>query len=69
MKFSCAAQNSAFKNHPRDILRDENHFYGIVLVHIYIYKAEKPSVRLQFRWRPMIFLPADAHIEAFFVPN
>ena len=28
------AQNSAFKNHPRVILRDENHLYGIVLVHI-----------------------------------
>ena len=29
-----AAQNSAFKNHPTDILRDENHDYGIVLVPI-----------------------------------
>ena len=27
-------QISAFKNHPRDILCDENHLYGIVLVHI-----------------------------------
>ena len=34
MKFLCAAKNSTFKNHPRDILRDENHLYGIVLVHI-----------------------------------
>ena len=34
MKFSCAAQNSTLKNHPRDILRDENHLYGIVLAHI-----------------------------------
>ena len=34
MNFSCAAQNRAFKKHPRDILRDENPFYGIVLVHI-----------------------------------
>ena len=34
-----------------------------------IYKAEKSSVRLQFQWRPTIFLPADARIEAFFVPN
>ena len=34
MKFLRAAQNPAFKNHPRDILRDENHLYGIVLVHI-----------------------------------
>ena len=34
MKFSCATQNSAFKMHPRDILQDEIHLYGIVLVHI-----------------------------------
>ena len=34
VKFSCASQNPAFKNHPRDILRNENHLYGIVLVHI-----------------------------------
>ena len=34
MKLSCTAQNSTFKNHPGDILRDENHFYVIVLVHI-----------------------------------
>ena len=34
MKFLQAAKVSAFKNHPRDILRDENHFYGIVLVYI-----------------------------------
>ena len=31
---SRAAQNSAFKNHPTDILHGENHLYGIVLVHI-----------------------------------
>ena len=29
-----ATQNSAFKNHPRDILRDKNHFYEIILVHL-----------------------------------
>ena len=34
MKFSRAAQNPTFKNYPRDILRDENHLYGIVVVHI-----------------------------------
>ena len=34
MKFSNAVQNPAFKNHPIDILLDENHLYGIVLVHI-----------------------------------
>ena len=34
MKFSCAPKFSAFKNHPRDILQDENHLYGIVLVYI-----------------------------------
>ena len=27
-------QNSSFENHPRDILRDKNHLYGIVIVHI-----------------------------------
>ena len=27
-------QNSAFENHPTDILHDENHLYGTVLVHI-----------------------------------
>ena len=34
MNVSRAANFSAFKNHPRDILRDESHLYGIVLVHI-----------------------------------
>ena len=34
MKFLCTAKTSAFKNHPRDILQDENHLCGIVLVHI-----------------------------------
>ena len=34
MKFLHATQNPTFKNHPRDILRDNNHLYGIVLVHI-----------------------------------
>ena len=34
VKISQAAQNSAFKNHPRDILHDENHIYRLVLVHI-----------------------------------
>ena len=29
-----AAQNSAFKNHPTDIVCGENHLYRIVLVHI-----------------------------------
>ena len=32
-KFQVPPQNSAFKNHPRNILDDENHLYGIVLVH------------------------------------
>ena len=35
-KILCAAQSSAFENYPRDILCDENHLYGIVLVHINI---------------------------------
>ena len=34
MKLLHATQNSAFKNHPKDILRDKNNLYGIVLVHI-----------------------------------
>ena len=38
MKILRAAQNSTFKNHPRDILHHENHLYRIVLVHI-IHKA------------------------------
>ena len=45
MKFSCVAQNRAFKNHPRDILRDENHLYGIVLVHI-IHKTALNTTKL-----------------------
>ena len=43
----CAAQNPAFKNHPRDILRDENHLYGIVLVHIIHKTALNTTKRLQ----------------------
>ena len=38
MKSLHVTQNSAFKNHPRDILRNENHLHGTVLVHI-IYKT------------------------------
>ena len=38
VKILLASKNSVFKNHPRDILRDENHLYAIVLVHI-IYKT------------------------------
>ena len=44
MKFLQAAQNSAFKKHPRDILQDENHLYGIVLVHI-IHKTALNTVK------------------------
>ena len=47
MKFLCAAQNSAVKNHPRDILRDKNHLYGIVLVHIIHKRALNTTKRLQ----------------------
>ena len=47
MKFSRAAQNRAFKNHPRDILQDENHLYGIVLVHIIHKTALNATKRLQ----------------------
>ena len=34
VKFLRAAQNSAFKNYPRDISHNEIHLYGVVLVHI-----------------------------------
>ena len=34
MKFLRAAKFSAFKNHPRNILRDENHLYRILLGYI-----------------------------------
>ena len=47
MKFSCAAQNPAFKNYPRDILRDKNHLYGIVLVHVIHKTALNTTKRLQ----------------------
>ena len=40
------AQNSVFKNHPRDILRDENHLYGIVPVHIIHKTALNTTKRL-----------------------
>ena len=40
VKLLHAAQNSAFKNHPRDILCDQNHFYEIVLAHV-IHKYTK----------------------------
>ena len=41
------AQNSVFKNHPRDILQDENHLYGIVPVHIIHKTALNTTKRLQ----------------------
>ena len=47
MKFLHAAKFSAFKNHPRDILRDENHLYGIVLVYIVHKTALNTTKRLQ----------------------
>ena len=47
MKFSCAAQNSAFKNHPRNILHDDNHLYGIVLLHIIHKTALNTTKHLQ----------------------
>ena len=34
MKILLAAKNSAFENHPRDILQDKNQLYRIVLVRI-----------------------------------
>ena len=47
MKLSCATQNSAFKNHPRDILHDQNHLYGIVLVRIIHKTALNATKHLQ----------------------
>ena len=41
-----AAKNSAFKNEPRDNIRDENHLYGTVLFHI-IYKTANIAKLLQ----------------------
>ena len=55
MKISRAAHISAFKNHPRDILRDENHHYGIVLVHITHNTALNTTKHLQVA-RYKIFL-------------
>ena len=46
MNVSRAAQNSAFKNHPTDIVCGENHLYGIVLVHI-IHKTSDTTKHLQ----------------------
>ena len=47
MKLLHAAQTSAYKNHPRDILRDQNHLYGIVLVHIIHKTASNATKHLQ----------------------
>ena len=42
-----AAQNFSFKNHPTGILRSENHFYRIVLVHIIHKTALNTTKHLQ----------------------
>ena len=47
INFLHAAQNSTFKNHPRVILRDKYHLYGIVLVHIIHKTALNTIKRLQ----------------------
>ena len=47
MNVSRAAKFSTFKNHPRDILQDENHLYGIVLVHIIHKTALNTTKHLQ----------------------
>ena len=47
MKFLRTAKFSIFKNHLRDILRDENHLYGIVLVYIVHKTALNTAKRLQ----------------------
>ena len=43
----CATQNSAFKNHPTDILLGKNHLCGIVLVHIIHKTALNATKHLQ----------------------
>ena len=47
MNVSHATQNSAFKNHPTEILRGENYLYGIVLVHIMHKTALNTTKQLQ----------------------
>ena len=42
-----AAQNSAFKNHPTDIVCGKNHLYGIVVVHIIHKTAINTTKHLQ----------------------
>ena len=42
-----ATQNSAFKNHPTDILRGKIHLYGIVLFHIIHKTALNTTKHLQ----------------------
>ena len=47
MNVSRAAQNSAFKNHPTEIVCGENHLNGIVLVHIIHTTAINTTKHLQ----------------------
>ena len=42
----CSAKNTAFKNQLRNFLRGENHFYGIILVHLTSNVALKARKRL-----------------------
>ena len=45
----CTAKNATSKNHPKAILRDKNHLYGIVLVNFtsnVVFKARKHFRRL-----------------------
>ena len=53
VNISRTTQNSAFKYHPTDILRGENHLYGIVLVHI-IHKIQQNTYCN--RWPDIKFL-------------
>ena len=43
---TCAAKNATFKNQLRNFLRDENHLYGIILVHLTSNVALKTRKRL-----------------------
>ena len=47
MNVSHASQNSAFKNHPKDISHSENHLYRIVLVHLIHKTALNTTKHLQ----------------------
>ena len=51
-KVTCATKNTAFKNQLRNFLRDENHLYGIILVHLssnVVLKTRKRLLAARYR--------------------